>query len=118
MVDASLYNVLAYSVASRPRSCVSNSFGLGRITVMSGTFGEGHVLCRNSVNHRVLFVPTECFPHPSPSAVFTPANTPVAQKLQLDYGGVYETRWLGNNVFVFFAAAAFGVRCDDDVPKE
>lgn len=36
----------------------------------------------------------------------------VTQKLVKEYGGVYEQRWLGENVFLLFAATVFGVRCD------
>lgn len=36
---------------------------------------------------------------------------PVAQKLEGEYAGVYERRWLGNNLFVLFSAVVFSVRC-------
>lgn len=43
--------------------------------------------------------------------VSTRRTTSVGPKVIWDYGGVYEQRWLGNNVSSFLAACLFGIRC-------
>ncbi|CBN75977.1 hypothetical protein Esi_0264_0002 [Ectocarpus siliculosus] len=41
----------------------------------------------------------------------------VGQKLEGDYGGVYERRWLGNNLFLLFAAVVFSVSVVDPLRR-
>eukprot|EP00752_Nemacystus_decipiens_P003194 g2955.t1 len=41
----------------------------------------------------------------------------LAQKLVTDYGGVYEQRWIGENIWLLFAATVFGVSVVDPLRR-